>query len=411
MKLTINLVVFLLTGLLWNCDQAGKSDLPPPPDPELSRTGYQDVVAGAARMDAYLPLIEGKKVALLVNHTSMIGETHLADSLHSLGIDIQAIFAPEHGFRGEADAGEKIEDAKDSRTGIPLISLYGSKREPTAEDLKGLDWVIFDIQDVGARFYTYISTMSYVMQACAKNGIPFMVLDRPNPNGHFVDGPVRQPGYESFVGMHPVPVAHGMTVGEYAHMVNGEGWLEDGVTCELRVIECKQYDHKTFYQLPVKPSPNLPNMHAIYLYPSLCFFEGTVASVGRGTTKQFQIIGHPDYPEGDYTFTPVPRPGAMNPKLEGRQCRGYDLSTIPIEQLQRMAQVNVDYLIDFYRNFPDKDNFFLENLWIDKLAGGPSLRAQIVAGKTAGEIRTGWQEELRAFMAVREKYLLYEDFE
>ncbi len=411
MKLTVDLVVLLLAGLLWNCNQQNKSELPAPPDSEVSETEFEKVVVGAARMDAYLPLIEGKKVALLVNHTSMIGNTHLADSLHSLGVDIKAIFSPEHGFRGEADAGEKIKDGKDPRTGIPLISLYGSKREPTAEDLQGLDWVIFDIQDVGARFYTYISTMSYVMQACAKNGIPFMVLDRPNPNGHYVDGPVRQPGYESFVGMHPIPVSHGMTVGEYAQMVNGEGWLEEGVACELTVIKCEQYDHNTFYHLPVKPSPNLPNMKAIYLYSSLCFFEGTVASVGRGTVKQFQVIGHPDYPEGDFTFTPVPRPGAMNPKLEGQQCRGYDLSTTPLEQLQRMAQVNIDYLIDFYRNFPDKDNFFLKNLWIDKLAGGPSLRAQIVAGKTAGEIRAGWQEELRTFMAVRAKYLLYEDFE
>lgn len=392
------------------CSGNSEKNQPLPPYSEVEEAEVAEVVVGAARTGAYLPLLEGKTIALVVNQTSMIGDVHLADSLYNLGVDIQAIFSPEHGFRGEADAGEKIEDGRDPRTGIPLISLYGSKREPTTEDLAGVDLVIFDIQDVGARFYTYISTMHYVMQACARNDVAFMVLDRPNPNGHYVDGPVRQPGYESFVGMHPVPVVHGMTVGEYAQMVNGEGWLEDGRQCELIVISCEHYDHRTFYNLLVRPSPNLPNMHSIYLYPWLCFFEGTVASAGRGTTKQFQVIGHPDFPEGDFTFTPVPRPGAMHPKLEGRECRGYDLSTIPLDTLRRRAELDLQYLIDFYRAFPDKDNFFLENLWIDKLAGGPSLRAQIVAGESEGDIRAGWQEELSTFMAVRKKYLLYPDF-
>ena len=367
------------------------------------------VMTGAERMDQYLPLIQDQAVALVVNQTSMVGESHLADTLHALGIDIRAIFAPEHGFRGEADAGAKIEDGRDPRTGIPLISLYGSKRQPSAEDLAGVDWVLFDIQDVGARFYTYISTMHYVMEACAAYEVPFMVLDRPNPNGHYVDGPIRLPEYQSFVAMDPIPVVHGMTIGELAGMINGEGWLEEGRSCELKVIPCTNYDHQTFYQLPVKPSPNLPNMHSIYLYPSLCFFEGTVASVGRGTTKQFQVIGHPDFPKGDYTFTPVPRPGARQPRLEGRQCRGYDLSNLPLAELQRQDHFPLHYLIDFYRHFPDQENFFLENGWIDKLAGTPRLREQIVAGASAEEIRAGWQEELAVFRDKRRAYLLYPD--
>jgi len=367
------------------------------------------VLTGAERMEAYLPLIRDKTIALVVNQTSMVGATHLADTLHALGIDIRAIFAPEHGFRGEADAGAKIEDGRDARTGIALISLYGSKRKPTADDLEGVDWVLFDIQDVGARFYTYISTMHYVMEACAEHGVPFMVLDRPNPNGHYVDGPIRLPEYQSFVAMDPIPIVHGMTIGELAGMINGEGWLGNGRSCELQVIPCANYDHQTFYSLPIKPSPNLPNMHSIYLYPSLCFFEGTVASVGRGTNKQFQVIGHPDYPAGDFTFTPVPRPGAMQPRLEGRQCRGYDLSTLPLEELQQQSRIELGYLIDFYRNFSDQDNFFLENNRIDKLAGTPRLREQIMAGASEADIRAGWQAELDAFRDRRKAYLLYRD--
>ena len=368
----------------------------------------EPVVTGAERVGAYLPRIRNETVALVVNQTSTVGEGDLADTLYALGVGIKAIFAPEHGFRGEADAGARIEDGRDPKTGIPLISLYGSKRMPSPEDLAGVDRVIFDIQDVGARFYTYISTMHYVMQACADNGVPFLVLDRPNPNGHYVDGPVRGKEYISFVGLDPIPVVHGMTVGELAQMINGEGWLEGGARCEMDVITCENYDHSTFYALPVRPSPNLPNMTSIYLYPSLCFFEGTVASVGRGTMKQFQVIGHPDYPAGDYTFVPSPLPGAMQPKLEGQVCRGYDLSTIPLEILQKEERLNLSYLIDFYRHFPDKDNFFLKNNWIDKLAGTPALREGIVAGRSEAEIRAGWAEELEAFKEKRAAYLLYE---
>lgn len=362
---------------------------------------------GAARLDAYLPLIKDEAVALLVNQTSTIGDTHLVDTLLASGVNIVRIFSPEHGFRGTADAGEKITDSRDPQTGIQLVSLYGKKRKPGAEDLAGIDRVIFDIQDVGARFYTYISSMHYVMEACAEQGVKFMVLDRPNPNGHYVDGPVRQAEYESFVGKHPIPVVHGMTVGEYAQMVNGEGWLDNGVKCELEVIACANYDHDMVYELPIKPSPNLPNYRSVLLYPSICFFEGTVASLGRGTNKQFQVLGHPDYTAGDYTFTPQSMPGAKHPPLLGKTCNGYDLTTIDPMQIKAEARINLSYLIDFYKNFPDQDNFFLKNNWIDKLAGGPELQAQIKAGKSEDEIRASWEDDLTAFKTIRAKYLLY----
>lgn len=402
----LNLFVGFLMFFQINCGNSTQVAVEPAPD----RT--KEVIVGAERMDEYLPLLKDKKVALLVNHTSTIGSTHLVDTLLALGIDIQAVFAPEHGFRGKADAGEKITDGKDPQTGVNLVSLYGSKRKPGANDLEGIDWVVFDIQDVGARFYTYISTMSYVMEACAENKVPFLVLDRPNPNGHYVDGPIRDPSYQSFVGLHEIPVVHGMTVGEYAQMVNGEGWLGEGLQCDLKVVTCKHYTHSTPYNLPIKPSPNLPNMRSIYLYPSLCFFEGTVASVGRGTNTQFQVYGHPDYPpEAPHIFIPLSMPGAKNPKLKNKLCKGFDLTKKSPEEIRAEARLNLSYLIDFYRNFPDKENFFLENKWIDKLAGGPHLREQIIAGKTEEEIRASWQPGLEQFKKVRKKYLLYPDFE
>ncbi|MDX1943123.1 MAG: DUF1343 domain-containing protein [Saprospiraceae bacterium] len=368
------------------------------------------VLVGASRFGEYLPLIQGKTIALVVNHTSLVNNTHLVDMLKGAGIQIKTIFAPEHGFRGTASDGEKIEDGKDSSTGIQVISLYGSKRAPSAQDLSGVEWVLFDIQDVGTRFYTYISTMTYVMQACAENKVKMMVLDRPNPNGHFVDGPILEPEFKSFVGLHPVPVVYGMTIGEYAQMVNGEGWLEGGVKCDLKIIGCNYYEHKTSYDLPVKPSPNLPNMLAIYLYPSLCFFEGTNVSIGRGTNKQFQVIGSPDYPKGDFTFTPQPMEGAMQPPLEGKLCNGYDLSTLKPEDIHKEARINLSYLLNFYKNFPDKESFFLKTNYIDKLAGTKKLRDQIIAGKSEEEIRATWQEGLGNFMKIRKKYLLYRDF-
>lgn len=388
----------------------------PPPAEEPAIVPARDEPAppsglkvGAERLDLYLPqLRESRGVALLVNQTSMVGKTHLVDTLLALGVKVSRIFAPEHGFRGQADAGEKVRDGKDLQTGLPIISLYGSSRKPPAEALEGIDWVVFDIQDVGARFYTYIGSMHYAMEACAEQGVRFMVLDRPNPNGHYVDGPVLDTAYRSFVGMHPVPVVHGMTVGEYARMINGEGWLLGGRQCELTAVPCAGYTHDTPYELPVAPSPNLPNMRAIYLYPSTCFFEGTVASEGRGTTNQFQVYGHPDYPAGNYTFTPVSMPGAKQPKLEGRLCRGYSLADKHPDSIRAGAMVNLSYLIEFYRNFPDKENFFLENLFFDKLAGGSRLRQQIIAGKTEAEIRKSWQEGLDSFRKIRRKYLLYE---
>jgi len=365
------------------------------------------IVVGAAQPAAFMPFLPGKKVALLVNQTSMIGDTHLVDRLLSEGIDVQKIFAPEHGFRGEADAGAQIKDGKDIKTGVPLISLYGKKNKPKASDLAGLDYVIFDIQDVGARFYTYISSMSYVMEACAENKVKFMVLDRPNPNGHYVDGPILDKKFSSFVGLHEIPVVHGMTVGEYAQMVNGEGWLKGGIQCDLTVVKCQNYDHNTFYDLPIKPSPNLPNIRSIYLYPSFCFFEGTVVSIGRGTNKQFQVIGHPDYPDTGFTFTPKPMEGATNPKLNGEICNGYDASDLDLEELRNERKIDLGNLIRFYKKLGSKESFFLKNNFIDKLAGSDQLRKQIIAGKTEEEIRATWEDGVFKFKQLRAKYLLY----
>lgn len=366
-----------------------------------------EIIVGAAFTDGYLELIQGKNVALLVNQTSRINGQHLVDLLLEKGINISKIFSPEHGFRGDADAGQKIVDGRDSKTGINVTSLYGEKKKPRKKDLEGLDWVIFDIQDVGARFYTYISTMSYVMEACADYGVNFLVLDRPNPNGHYVDGPVLKKSHQSFVGLHEVPVVHGMTVGEYAKMVNGEGWL-NGKKCNLTVIPCQNYAHYMKYDLPIKPSPNLPNPLSIALYPSLCFFEGTNVSVGRGTDKQFQVIGAPKFIKGDFEFTPKPMLGARYPKHNGDLCNGYDLSSLNVDEVRKSGKLELKYLIDFYQNFPDKENFFLENLFFDKLAGGTELRNQIIDGKSAPEIRKSWEDDLKKFNIIRSKYLIYE---
>ena len=304
--------------------------------PEAEKVIYQTiptatqtttVITAAERISVYHPLLANKKVALVVNQTSIVKGSHLVDTLLKLGVNIKVIFAPEHGFRGKADAGEVISDTKDTKTGLPIISIYGKKKKPSAEDLKDVDLVLFDIQDVGVRFYTYISTLHYVMESCAEFQKPLMVLDRPNPNGYFVDGEILNPAYKSFVGMHQVPTVYGMTIGEYAKMINGEGWLPNKATCDLTVIECKNYTHDTFYELPVKPSPNLPNIRSILLYPSICFFEGTTLSLGRGTEKQFQVIGHPAL-KSDFSFTPMPNEGAKEPPLKGEKCYGLDLSNM-----------------------------------------------------------------------------------
>lgn len=397
-----------LLVLLWftACSQ------PTPPPKTAIKENIAEVVSfplklGAERTEIYLPLLEGKKVGIIANQTSLIGSTHLVDSLVSLEVEVLRVFAPEHGFRGNAGAGEKISDSKDAKTGLPIVSLYGSNYKPKPEVLEGLDVVIFDIQDVGARFYTYISTMSHMMEACAENGIAMIVLDRPNPNGHYVDGPILKKEFSSFVGLHEVPIVHGMTVGEYAIMVNGEGWLKGGIQCDLTVIEMENYTKSEAYELPVAPSPNLPNMKSIYLYPSLCFFEGTEVSEGRGTDKPFQQFGYPKMPNGNVSFKPKSIKGvAPYPKLEGKKCKGIDLSGLSLDSLRNLQQVNLEWLISVYQEYPKKDKFFKAKFF-DKLAGSSELREHIIAGKSATEIRKGWESGLQEFKTMRKKYLFY----
>ncbi len=362
-------------------------------------------VPGAYQIEQYKGFIEGKKIAVVANQTSMVGQKHLVDNLLSMGINIGMIFAPEHGFRDMADAGQIIENGKDPGTGIALLSLYGKQRKPTAENLAGIDVVLFDIQDVGARFYTYISTLHYVMEACAENKVKCIVLDRPNPNGFYFDGNILDTAYSSFVGLHPVPIVHGMTIGEYASMVNGEGWLKGGVKCDLTVIKCKDYTHKKYYDLPVKPSPNLPNQNSVYLYPSICFFEGTVISLGRGTDFPFQVYGSPKLPDRGFSFTPRSVAGAKNPPHLGVKCYGTDLTKALENGLVPKAGLNLEWVINAYNDFPEKDKFFTK--YFDTLAGGTVLREQIRNGMSAEEIRLSWKGGLEKFSKIRKKYLLY----
>jgi len=371
---------------------------------------YSQIQTGADRTEAYLPVLKGKKVGVVANQTSRIGETHLVDSLLFLGVNVVKVFGPEHGFRGNNDDGLAIDDNVDARTGLPVISLYGKRKKPAPENLKGIDLMIFDIQDVGVRFYTFISTMQYVMEACAENHVDLLILDRPNPNGYYVDGPVLDTNYRSFVGMQPVPVVYGMTVAEYALMLNEEGWLANGEKCNLQYILCKNWNHRKFYELPVKPSPNLPDIESVYLYPSLCFFEGTVMSVGRGTDFPFQIYGHPEYPPGQYSFTPRSIPGtATHPKYEGQLCNGVNLSHVPKGFLRTNSGVIMQWLVDAYEEMGKKDDFF--NSYFDKLAGTDKIRKEILAGRSALVIQAGWKKEVQAFKKIRKKYLLYRDFE
>lgn len=368
----------------------------------------QDIRPAAERTRHYFSKLENKRVGVVANQTSLIGQTHLVDSLISSGINIVRVFTPEHGFRGQAEAGEHVDSNIDEKTGLPLISLYGDHRKPVAEDLEGIDLILFDLQDVGARFYTYISTLTLVMEACAENRVPLLVLDRPNPNGFFIDGPVLEPGFSSFVGMHPVPVVHGMTMAEYARMVNGEQWLKDSVRCDLDWVGNSGYTHRKLYPLPVRPSPNLPDMESVYLYPSLCFFEGTIVSVGRGTDFPFSIIGFPGYTAGDFTFTPGSRPGAsLNPLYKDIECSGLNLRA-EAALLQQNPGIRLKWLIEMYHSYPDKDRFFTS--FFSKLAGTDQLRRQIEAGLSEDEIRASWQQGLSDFQKIRHQYLLYHDF-
>jgi uncharacterized protein YbbC (DUF1343 family) len=375
----------------------------------------EQIVTAAERISEYLPILKGKTIAIVVNQTSIVGkkQTHLVDTLRSLGVNIKVIFAPEHGFRGKADAGEHVDNTVDAKTGVPIVSIYGKKRKPDAAELKGVDLLLFDIQDVGVRFYTYISTLQEIMEVAAEFKLPFLVLDRPNPNGHYVDGPILDKQFKSFVGMQAVPIVYGMTIGEYATMLNTEGSLENGVKCDLRVIKCANYSHKSFYELPIKPSPNLPNAKAIYLYPSVCFFEGTDISCGRGTEKQFQVYGAPKYAanKAAFSFTPKPNEGAKDPYHNGKVCNGKDLSTLTIKELQAKREVDVSYMIDAYGKYSIKDSFFLKGNFFEKLSGTADFRQQIKAQKSAAEIKKTWQNGIAAFKIVRKKYLLYADFE
>ncbi|HYF70234.1 MAG TPA: DUF1343 domain-containing protein [Ohtaekwangia sp.] len=373
---------------------------------EQIKTLERELKLGAEQLSVLLPLLKNKSVALLVNHTATIGSTHLVDTLMSLGVDIKKILGPEHGFRGNAADGELVAHGKDTKTGLPVISLYGKNKKPTQEQLADVDIVIFDIQDVGTRFYTYISTLHYLMEACAENGKRVVVLDRPNPHGGYVDGPMLQPEFKSFVGMHPIPVVHGLTVGELANMINGEGWLAGGKKCDLDVVTMKHWKHGDQYDVPIAPSPNLPNDQAIKLYPSLCFFEGTVISVGRGTEMPFQVIGNPLLKGMPFTFTPVTIKGVANQPLhENKLCYGLDLRNATVEN-----KIDLSYLINMYNAYPDKDNFFtnpFDKNYINKLAGNALLQQQIRDGLSEDEIRKTWQKDLEAFEVKRKRYLLY----
>ncbi len=367
---------------------------------------------GAEQFSLYLPLLKNKRVAVVGNQTSQINGKHLVDILLDSSINVVQVFAPEHGFRGEAANGAKIENGIDPETGLSIVSLYGKNKKPSDVMLEDVDVILFDIQDVGARFFTYISTMHYVMEAAAENHKKVIILDRPNPNGFYVDGPVLKKEYSSFVGMHPIPIVHGMTVGELATMINGEGWLNDKLVCDLTVIPCKNYSHSDLYKLPIAPSPNLPNMTAVYLYPSICLFESTLVSVGRGTDKPFQIIGYPNCKNAPYQFTPHKIPGVSEyPKYENIPCNGYDLSEFGDFYFTSGSGLYLGWLLGMYEGFPDKNNFFKKNNFFDKLAGTNQLKKQIIAGKSAEEIKESWQADLLEFKKKRKKYLLYKDFE
>jgi uncharacterized protein YbbC (DUF1343 family) len=365
---------------------------------------------GAYSTGEYFKLLRNKNIGVVANFGSLIDHTNLIDTLLASKIKVVRIFSPEHGFNVKADAGAKVEDQNYENTNIPVISIYGKSKKPSSAELADIDIMVFDLQDIGVRFYTYISTLHYVMEACSEEAKPLVILDRPNPNGFYIDGPTLDPNYSSFIGMHPVPVVYGLTIGEYAHMINGEKWLKNKMKCRLKVIKCKNYTHQSFYDLTVDPSPNLKDMKAIYLYPSMAFFEGTVVSEGRGTDAPFLIAGHPDYSDRNFSFKPEPRSGAsMDPKFNGIVCYGIDLRNTPFEKLQLTSHLDLNYLIRFYNDLKLGDKFFIP--FFDKLAGTDKLRMMIIGGKSEYEIRESWQDDLTKYKKIRVKYLLYPDFE
>ena len=365
------------------------------------------VQTGAEITTEYLPLLQNKKVGLVANHTSYINQTHLVDTFIQLGVNIQRVFAPEHGFRGDHDAGANIKHGTDEKTGLPIFSLHGSTKKPSVESLAGIEVMVFDIQDVGARFYTYISTLHYVMEACAENNIPLIVLDRPNPNGHYVDGPVLKMENQSFIGKHPVPVVYGMTIGEYAQMINGEKWLKNEVTCDLTVVELANWNHQTTYNLPIPPSPNLPNQLSIYLYPSLCFLEGTEMNEGRGTEIPFQVYGHPNYADTSFSYTPKAIKGkSMYPKFKEELCYGKDLSDLNPDSIQKWNTINWTYLLDAYQNTKTQKFFNRPDFFV--LLEGQNKIIPAIQNNSLDSLITSWKPEIDAFKTIRKKYLIYE---
>ncbi len=446
MRAAFLFLIFLLLSGATDSQSTASAGTPAPTQsgsPALTAAAAPRILTGADQLDQYLPLLQGQSVAVFANQTSVIGNTHLVDTLIKLGIHIRKIFSPEHGFRGDADAGATVGNQTDPGTGIPVISLYGSKLKPTADDLADIDVLVYDIQDVGVRFYTYISSMQRFLEAAIQNNRPLIILDRPDPNGSYVDGPVLDTKFRSFVGMQPIPVVYGMTIGEYARMLVGEQWLDPAVTNQLNtihainqsadridslmralhkrsvnihlndfrliVIPCRDYSHKSRYILPVKPSPNLPNMQSVYLYPSLCLFEGTPVSLGRGTTKPFQQFGSPSFPLEAYTFTPESTPGARNPPLLGERCNGFDLSQINVAK-ETGNRWSLKWILKAYSLYPDKEHFFKGNgSTFDRLAGDAILEEQIRRGLTEEEIRKSWEPALSNFKRIRKKYLIYAD--
>ncbi|HEX8334200.1 MAG TPA: DUF1343 domain-containing protein [Segetibacter sp.] len=439
-RFLILLLIFIPAISFCQSKKAATSNKTNPATTKKTAPTAKSILPGAYQTWEYLPRIKGKRVGIFANHTATIGKTHLVDSLKKLGVKITKIFGPEHGFRGDADAGEKVGDYIDKKTGIQVISLYGTKRKPSAEDLADVDVMIFDIQDVGVRFYTYISHLQDFMESSIEHEKPLLIFDRPNPNGFYVDGPVLDTAYKSFVGMQSIPVVYGMTIGEYANFLVGQGLLDKDVMVKMMlgkvkkhidnedstatgpnitIIKCLNYTHKMTYNLPVKPSPNLPDAGSVFWYPSTCFFEGTVLSEGRGTSHPFQIFGHPSLPNTMYAFTPVSRDGAKTPKLQNQKSYGWNLTKEPIVQ-NASTKIELKYLLEAYRLFPEKENFFIApkkdnpkptEFFFNKLAGNSQLMQQIKAGKTEEEIRASWQPRLEIFKKIRKRYLMYPDFD